>query len=95
MIPNSTASNGTADLAHRVSALQTAFDQQSRLLQRLLERVDASSPGLSTRQRRTRMNGAVTVWDAGDDESEGSTGIEQMGPAKKGKGKVAGVNGVL
>ena len=41
------------------------------------------------------MNGAVTVWDAGDDESEGSTGIEQMGPVKKGKGKVAGVNGVL
>ena len=37
------------------------------------------------------MNGAVTVWDAGDDESEGSTGIEQMGPAKKGKGKARAV----
>lgn len=100
-----TPTSDSSDLAQRVTQLQTSLEQQSHLLRRLLERVDAdtSSHSLTARNRRHRTNGVngsadksrgVTVWDAVDDESEGSTGIEQMASGavgRKGKGKAEGM----
>lgn len=98
----------TSELAQRVTQLQAALEQQTKLIHRLIERVDPSASSTARNRKQARANGVngcverprgTTLWDAAEDESEGSTGIEQMinspapvgdgGVGRKGKGKKA------